>query len=505
MEEYHLWSGVLHFIDKDNNQKLIMKNILLSFFLTLLVLQVLAQKSNKVELEFKEAVEIGLRENISIKSQSNQLEIQQATKLREQFRYLPDISGNARYTQIDGQQFNQVQGVVAFTKSDNLSASLNVNLNLFEGFGRIKSIRQASYNLKAQINAVERARQQLIFDIAQQYLQILLSKELLRIAEDNLVLQKTSLLQIEGQVEAGSLAKPDLYTQQAQVEQLEVLKLRSQNTLRLNKATLMQTLQLEPVVEIIPVEPDWNVNDIISMDYELSELYNIAMNNRPDYRQTLDIIEANKMGVGVASAGYYPTLSAFVSYGSNYSSLVANSTFLETGEFQTIGYVNGDQSQPVTSVDPTFERVNEEVPFNEQFFDDNLASFIGLNLSIPIFDRFQTRTNRVIARLQYENSKLTEQNLKRTIYLDVQNAYMDFEAAKIDYYASNKQFDAANKALEVQKERFDLGVGNLVEFSQANNTFIQAAASKAQSEYTLLFQKVILDFTLGTLKFEDIP
>ncbi|MEM6525626.1 MAG: TolC family protein [Bacteroidota bacterium] len=463
------------------------------------------QTPKELNMSFSEAVEIGLKENVSYRREKNQLEIQQATKLREHFRYLPDISASARYTQIDGQQFNQVQGIVAFTKSDNINASINMNLNLFEGFGRIKSIKQANYNFKAQINAVDRARQQLIFDIAQQYLQILLSQELLRIASDNLDVQRTTLSQIEGQVEAGALAKPDLYTQEAQVDQVDVLRLRAKNTLRNNKTTLMQTLQLEPVVEIVTSEPDWSVEDIIALDYDLNSLYEIAMQNRPDYKQTVDLVKANKMGIGVATSGYYPTLSAFFSYGSNYSNLVANSTFIETGEFETIGFVNGNPNQPVSDVNPSFIRVNEEVSFDTQFFDDNPASFIGLNLSIPIFDRFQTRTNRVIAKLQHQNAKLDEQNLRRTVFLDVQNAYLDFLASKTDYFASQKQFEAAEKALEVQKERLRLGVGNLVEYSQANNIYIQGAASKAQSEYTLLFQKIILDFVLGTLKYEGLP
>lgn len=469
--------------------------------LCMLVFQIYAQES----LTFKEAVEIGLKNSVTLKQSVNQLEVQEAIRLRERFRYLPEISANARYTQIDGQQFNQVQGIVAFTKSDNISGTLNLNWTVFEGFGRIKSIKQAGHSFDAQYYSVERSRQQLISNIAQQYLQILLSKELLRIAEDNLTVQKTTLEQIKGQVDAGALAMPDLYTQQAQVDQLEVLRIRSANTLRSNKTTLMQTLQLDPIIEIDPQHPDWDVSEILALEYDLNSLYQTALSSRPDYLQSLSTIEANKMNIGTMSAGYYPTLTAFYNYGSNYSNLVARSTFTPTNEYPVIGYVNGDPSQEVLSSEPRMDRISEGVPFNTQFFDNNLASFLGLNLSIPIFDRFQTRTNRVNAKMQYRNSLLDEQNLKRTIYLDVQNAYLNLQAAKADYFASNKQFEAAAKAFEVQKERFDLGIGNLVELSQANNTYVQGAASKAQATYTLLFQKILLDFVLGTLKSEDIP
>lgn len=482
-----------------------MKKILVILFLPTLLFGQSEEGTKKIQLTFKEAVQIGLDENVVLKQAENQLEVQEAIRLREKFRYLPNVSAEAVYRQIDGLQFNQIQGILTSTQSNNVRAGIDVGLNIFEGFGRIKSIRRANYDFKAQSEAVERSKQQLIFDVSQQYLQILLNRELLRIADDNLTLQKTTLEQIQGQVEAGALAKPDLYTQQAQVEQLSVQKLRSQNDLRVSKTALMQTLLLEPVVEIEPVEPNWNVEEIIATEYELEELYTLALSNRPDYQQTVNLVKSNESGIGVASAGYYPTLSAFLSYGTDYSDLVANRVSQPTGEFETIGFVNNDPDQPVVSIDERFESFNEAVSFNDQFFDANPATVIGLRLQVPIFDRFQTRTNRAIAKLNHNNATLDEKNLERTIFLDVQNAYLNFQAAKTDYYATQKQFEAAEKALEVQQERFELGVGNLVELSQANNIYIQGAASRAQSEYTLLFQKVILDFVLGVINFEAIP
>jgi outer membrane protein len=67
-----------------------------------------------------------------------------------------------------------------------------------------------------------------------------------------------------------------------------------------------------------------------------------------------------------------------------------------------------------------------------------------------------------------------------------------------------KQFEAAEAAYNIQKERYDVGVGNLVELSRSTGTFVDAAGSRAQAQYTLLFQKVILDYFTGVLNKEDI-
>ena len=107
--------------------------------------------------------------------------------------------------------------------------------------------------------------------------------------------------------------------------------------------------------------------------------------------------------------------------------------------------------------------------------------------------------------MNYDNAILNQENLTRSIYADVQNSYGNFLAAKNDYQASSKQFQAGEKSFEVQSQRFELGIGSLVDYIQSNNTYMQGAASKAQSELSLIFQRIILDYNLGTLNFEDIP
>lgn len=482
-----------------------MRKIVGVIFSSFLFAAATAQDQKVIPITYNEALQIALKENVNLRQQYNLLESNEASRLGAKFRFLPSVSLNGTYQRIDGQQFDQVQGVLAFTESDRISGNLNANLTLFDGFNNMSFLKQSNYNFKAQENSVERSKQQLIFDVSQQYLQILLNKELLKIATDNLELQQTTLDQIEGFVTAGSRAKPDLFTQEAQVGQLEVLNIRAGNNYRRSKATLMQTLLLDPGVDLDPQIPEWDIEEISSLNYSLDEMYSIALTNRPDLKQNEYVVKSNQKAVSNASAGYYPTLTAFFSYGSNFSSLVAESNFTETNNFSTIGYLNGDVNQPVTDIQPDFIRATNEVGFNQQFLEDNLVTVYGLQLSIPLFDRFQTRTNRVVSKIQYENAKLDVDNLTRTIYLDIQNAFLDFQAAKKDYTASKKQHDAAQKALEVQEERFNVGIGNLVELSQANNVFILGASSLARATYTLLFQKVILDFNLGILEYNDIP
>jgi outer membrane protein len=129
-----------------------------------------------------------------------------------------------------------------------------------------------------------------------------------------------------------------------------------------------------------------------------------------------------------------------------------------------------------------------------------------VSINIPIFDRMITRTNRVFNKVTYENAVLQRDNIEKTVKIDVKQMYNNYTTALQSYNASQVQFRAGELALRTQQEGFILGAASQVELAQANQTFVQAAASRAQAEVTLLFQQMLMEYALGTLRvdsFED--
>ena len=139
------------------------------------------------------------------------------------------------------------------------------------------------------------------------------------------------------------------------------------------------------------------------------------------------------------------------------------------------------------------------VKFSVVFYTNNLKQIIGLTLNIPIFNQFQYRTNITSAKITYRNNELNLEMQKFNVYAQVQTAYNNFLTYKEKYNASLAGYIASKLAFEKQLERFKLGIGNIVEFSLASQNFLQAQSVKVQSEYALLFQKIIMDYYTGTL------
>jgi outer membrane protein len=88
---------------------------------------------------------------------------------------------------------------------------------------------------------------------------------------------------------------------------------------------------------------------------------------------------------------------------------------------------------------------------------------------------------------------------------DVLRAYQNFNDAKTSYEASEAQLRAAELTYKMEKERYDLGISNMVQLTTTNQAYIKAKGDFQNAKYTLMFQKLLLNYATGTLKVEDIP
>ncbi len=442
-----------------------MKNLAISIFMLFLSTGILFAQDT-LKLNFNDAVKMALDKNIQLQEEKNNLQSSQASNMQSIGQFLPSVYAGTYYNYRNGLSFNQYTGDVVNTTSKDGSVGVQANYTIFSGLGRIYSVRNTELQLKSQQDYVTFTQQTVIYNVAQQFLQVLLDRELQRIDNENLKAQKVTLEQIAGYVTAGSKPLSDRLTQEAQVKKLEVTKIRDENKIRLDISMLNQTLMLEPGKQVDLVEPGWELNTILTRNYDLNDLYQTALANRPDYKKALADIDASQAFIGYQKSAFYPKLSVSYTYGSAYTS---------------------------------------DLGFNlDTQLKNNRSSTLGFSLSIPIFNQFYTAGQVSKARVINDNNQLIANNLKLKIFQDVQTSYLNFIAAKNEYNATQSQYEAAVEAQKIQQESYDLGVSDLVQLSQANQTYVDAAASRAQAQYTLLFQQVMLNYSPGTLNPDDL-
>ena len=422
------------------------------------------------DLTFTDAVTIGLSDNVVMKNTRNSLRSFKTDRAFQMMAFTPNLGVTGGLSQTSGPQVDPEKGLINATTS-NFRTSIGSNLVLYNGNNRVHSLKASAYQLEGQELLIKRSEQDIINFVALQFLQVLLDQELMKISEQNLVTQQRTLAEISGFVEAGSRPEVDRYRQEADVKRFELLVIRAKNNLSNDKAQLAQLLQLDPANDFVVVRPNWNIDQIRVLEYNLDDLYMTTMSSRADFQRLEAIENASMHNFKGSFNGYVPFLSAFASYGSTF-------------------FNDNDPTTPTDS-------------FSDQMSNRRSTSY-GLNITIPLWDRLQTRNNRVFNKVNYENAANDVENLKITMKIEVQNAYNNFTDVKTGYSVSLAQYEAAKLAYETQQESYNVGLATQVELAIANEAYIGAQADLAQTGYRLLFQKILLDYATGVLSQEGI-
>ncbi len=425
-------------------------------------------------LTFQDAIKIAMKNSVLLNQQKNNLTLSEMQRTSAYAGLGPTLSVNGGAVQVNGNTFNQNEGKVINGVFDQLSGSVNANINLFNGFNQVNRVKQSSNLLEAQSYYINRTVQDVINTVSLQYLTVLVDVELLRIAQENFEVLKRQLEQVRAQVDLGSRSPVEGYTQDSQTKAAEIRALQAEIILINDKGSLTQTLLLDPSEQFEVAKPDWDVNTIGSQEINLETLFEASLKNRGDYLRALKNEQAAKYSMNASRAGMMPILSAFGTLYSAYN------------------HAHGDPNVR---------------PIQEQFKTDNLRKVYGLQLYIPIFggnQNFQNRTAFVQQKVTYLNTQTLTKNAEIQVKTDVVRAYENFKLYKRTYSVSLEQLTAAEMAFDLEKERYNLGVTNLIDYIQANRILVQAQTDRAQAEYRLLFQKILLDYATGTLKPEDL-
>lgn len=423
-------------------------------------------------LTFTDAVKIATQNSVLLNQQKNNLEYSQAQKLQSVVAMGPNITLNGQAAQLNGNSFNPNTGRVVNGVRDNVTGSINGNINLFSGLNRHYSISQFAKQLDAQAYFVNRTAQDVINNVGLQYLNVMLDVELLKIARENLAALSKQYEQVKEQVALGARSPVEEYNQDALAKAAELRMVQAEINLNNDKTVLTQTLLIDPFEQYEVEKPAWDINSLGYDSLDIEQLVESAKLHRGDYLRAVKNEEAARFGTRAAKGLMMPSLFAFGSYGSAY---------------------NRQHDVP--------DSLNR--PFNEQFRTNNVYKQYGVQLTIPILQGLQNRTTYVQQKVLYENSQWTRKNVEYQIKNDVIRTVRNYEGVKKAFGVSIDQLKAADLAFQLETERYNLGVTNFVDFTNANRVLVQAQTDKAQAEYRLVFQRILIEYAVGTLKAED--
>jgi len=267
---------------------------------------------------------------------------------------------------------------------------------------------------------------------------------------------------LEKFLENGKASGADVSQQKATLAQSQLTATQAQNNLHLALLVLTQLLELPTPEGFSIVRPNLNNQNILNIPSDPNIIYQEALLFKPEVKAEQLRLDASEKNIKIAQAALYPTLSLTGGLQSNYNT------------------ISGVPS------DGFFSQLK-----------NNFSQYIGLSLNVPIFNRFSTRNSIRSARIDRENQQLQLDNIKKTLYKEIQQVYYNAVAAQAKYESSEVARQSSEDAFTLTQAKYENGKANITEFNEAKNRYLKAESDLVQARYEYLYQTSLLDFYRG--------
>jgi outer membrane protein len=438
-----------------------MKKFLIFIFASLLSSQGLIYSQQKI-WTLEECIRYAIDNNIDIKQQSIQTEVQKNSLDLAKMKMVPTLNGQASHDYSFGRALDQntYQFYNQTLKSDYFY--LGGSAPVFNGLQNYNSVQKNKYLVLAGEDDLKNISDNVALNVALYYLQILLNKELVAANESQLNITLQQIEKTRKLVDAGSVAKGNLLQIEAQAAQEELALVNMKNQLETSYLNLTQLLELKTPggFEVEVPEITVNPNSIISGN--IDEIYQIAEKNRPDIRSSEFRLTASQYDLKIAKGGRSPRLSFNYSVNTRYTS-VAGQT-------------------------------------NEAFKDqlkNNRNSGLGLSMNIPILNGWQVNKNISNSILNIETSQYNLEGTKKQLYKNIQQAYTDAVASLKKFSSSLKAVTSTEESFRYTEQKFNVGMVTSVDYNAAKTQLLKSQSDRSQAKYEYIFKTKVLDFYKG--------
>ena len=428
------------------------------FAILILTTSLSAQAQQKWSL--RQCIDYAVEHNLQIKQknidrQQREIDVSNAKNAR-----LPDLSASASENFSFGRGLT-AQNTYTNTNTNSTSFSLGTNVPLFTGFRIPRTLELQRLNLEAANADLEYAKNNIRTQVAQAYVQILYDKELCGVAQRQIDIDSMHVFRLKEMLRNGKVSATEVAQQEATLAQSRLTATQTENDLRLALLALSQLLEL-PSPEGFDVEAPLRGAlgelDGTSPDAIFAE----AVGVKPEVRAEQLRLQGAEKSIEIARSARYPSLALQAGVGSNY---------YNTSGFQSDGF---------------FKQMK-----------NNFSQYIGLSLSVPIFNRFETRNSIRSAELNRSLQQLSLDNTKKNLYKEIQQAYYTAVNAQEKYRSSQQALRSNEEAFRLMSAKYEHGKANITEFNEAKNTLLRAQSDLLRARYEYIYQQALLDFYRG--------
>ncbi|MDT0643348.1 TolC family protein [Zunongwangia sp. F363] len=461
----------------------------------LLFVSVLANAQEK-KWTLQECVNRALEKNISVKQTELDLEAAKIARLDALGNFIPNINASASNSWNTGLTTNVTTGILQTQTTRNFSAGVTASLTLFDGLRNFKQLQRAKLSRLAAEYSLDQMEDDITLMVADTYLQVLFNKQTLEVLRSQ---NEVTLEQIERTrelVDAGSVPQGDLLEILATNADEKQQIIIARNNVKISLISLAQMLLIKDYESFDIVERDYDILGTEVLDNSVYDVIDMAKEERSEIK----IAEANRdlaeKDVEIAKGAYLPSFGGFFNYNTRESGAgrIVSVDVDPEDPTREIGVVEATGDVVVTP--NTVSTIGNPLPFFEQLQRNDGISY-GVQLNIPIFNGWATRNQVKRSEIDVQRANFQLEQAELDLEANVYQAYVDAQGAKEAYEAALVAVEAQEQAYEYATQRYEVGLSNALDFSQAKLRYENAVREVLRAKYDYIFNIKVLELYFG--------
>jgi outer membrane protein len=367
--------------------------------------------------------------------------------------FLPSLTVNGSVGEFysEGQRVDPSTGQLTTSNTTNRSVntSISSSVELFAGFRRTSERRAANATRTAAEAGLDNSRFQQALVTTNQFFDALAAGELVRVREAGVRRAEQQLEVAVARLRAGAAIRPDSLRSVVTLGNAQLALLTAQTQLATAEANLGRLVGFEGQVSAADDSSYYRIIEAV----DTSGLRAEALSNSPAVRASEAQASAARSSIGVAKAGYFPSLTL-------------------SGNAQLNGSRNNDY---------TF--------LTQRQFQ--------LQMSWPIFNRFQREQQIATNQVAAENAEANAAEDRRQVLADLTSAIAALESARLRIGITQTSVLAAREDLRVQQERYRLGAATIVDLLTSQEALSQAEVDEINARFDYLRARTQIGALIG--------
>ena len=443
--------------------------------------------------DWQKCIDYAFKNNLQVKQSDINIQLGESNLKQQKLNYSPSVNASTNYNLRLGNNYDFYANTYTKALVHYQDYGVNLSQPIFDGLMTPNNIKKSKIDLQAIKLDQAVLKNNIQMQILAAFLNIMNANEQYQQAINQKTSTQEQYERMQTLIKAGGAAEKAILDIDAQLTSEELTISQIKNQLDLAYLNLKILLQLDVkqniTVQIPELPKTFNVENL----QDINTIYSDALSLRPEIKSSQLKVQSAKKQIAVARGNYSPVLNFVANTNTFFSSQSVTYKQQATGNNTAVGFVEGTFQRVLI---PEIATISSKNPYKNQL-KQNLGYAFGASLNIPIYNKYQVQTAVKQAKLQYENTLLTEKQAELDLFNSIQQAYIKAEAAIANYKSSQRHLETAQKSYDYAVERLNVGAVNQLEVNLAKTNLMNAESKWTQSKYEYVFNTKLLDFYQG--------